>query len=800
MKLPLSWLKEFVPNSSSPQQISDCLTMLGLEVEDLSPTPLAFEGIIVGKVVETIPHPNAEKLRVASVFDGSETHQVVCGAPNCRKGLTTAFAPIGARLLSGEKPLKIKKTKLRDVESFGMLCSGQELGLSEEHEGILELDDSLEAGLSLDALYGDLQMEIGLTPNLGHCFSALGVSRELSAGLDLPLQDSLPSLSEGTTSVEERARVKVCAPEACPRYACRVIEGIKVGPSPDWLCRRLEGCGMRSVNNVVDVTNYVMMGWGQPLHAFDYHKVSGGSIHVRQAKEGERFQTLDEAIHTLHEQALLICDEEKPLALAGVMGGLESEVSDSTTCILLESAHFDPNSVRNTSKKLGISTESSKRFERGCDPNMVLPALDRAAQLIAELCGGEICRGSIDQAASEFVSKKVTCRLSRTNQMLGTQLSVSEVEECFRRLALPFSWDGSDAFHVEVPTHRFDLNEEIELIEEVARVFGYDNIPHEPKGFTSSTLEHSPIFLFEREIRRLLLEEGLQEFLTCDLIGPAVLDWLHGDSLQSDSIISVLKPTSVDQSLLRPSLLPGLLQVVKNNQDHQHHEVHGFEVGNIHFKQADGSFKEQSMAAVILCGHSRPSHWEGKRPKVDFFDAKGVVENLLSCLGIEDIQFAPCSRKDFHPGRQADILIDGHDVGVIAEVHPSTLRNAEIKQNVVFAEINLHDLFRLQKTKWSMSPLAQFPGSDRDWTLTVARDVTAQSIEEAIGKVPSKLLKEFELTSLYEDERLGMDRKNITFNFIYRHDSKTLKQEAVDREHQRMMDTVRQFLGEKLLA
>lgn len=531
--------------------------MAGLEVDAIDQYTLAADQLIAVRVLEAIKHPEADKLKIATVTDGSGTLQIVCGAPNCRAGIIAALAPVGTTLVDPEgKKLKIKRSKLKGVESQGMLCSANELGLGEDHSGILELDEAVQIGSDLCAAYRDAIFDISLTPNLAHCHSVLGVVRELSAALDLlytpPKKNTI---ADGPSEIEKQVIVEVLDPQKCPRYACRLIKKVQVGPSPDWLRQKLEKCGIRSINTVVDATNYILLERGQPLHAFDFDRIHGDKIIVRSAEANELFETLDEKKHKLSSEALLICDGERPVALGGIMGGKNSEVSDQTQHVLLESAFFEPTVIRRTSKQLGIQTDSSKRFERGCDPNGVIEALNAAAALIQELAGGEIVSGIIDQASGDFSPRTIPCRVSRVNHILGIHLGVGEVEAIFKRLGFNYSWDGKDTFTIRAPTYRFDVKEEIDLVEEVARLYGYQNLPKEAGAYTHDSLPHASTYLFETEMRKLCLVLGLQEILTCDLIGPQLLNQLEVPYPSEIEPVIVKNPTSVDQSILRQSLL-----------------------------------------------------------------------------------------------------------------------------------------------------------------------------------------------------------------------------------------------------
>ncbi len=786
MKLPLSWILEIIDLNLPPHKIADMLTMAGLEVDGYAPLPLPFENVVVGEVLRTEKHPDAEKLCVATVSDGEQEFQVVCGASNCRPGLKTAFAKVGSVLEDEEgKTFKIKKTKLRGVESFGMLCAEDELGLGGNGSGIMEFADHIKTGADIAEIYGDTIFDISLTPNLGHCANVIGVARELAAMTGKQLKHPAVELQEDAGPVEDAAAVQINDYTKCPRYACRVIKGVKVGPSPEWLQKKLIACDQRPVNNVVDATNYVLMEMGHPLHAFDYDLLEEGRIVVRTANEGETFITLDEKERKLTADDLLICDGKKPVAIAGVMGGLNSEVHDGTVNVLLESAYFEATGIRRTSKRLGLQTEASRRFERGSDPNQVLLALDRASALIQEISGGGICRGVIDVKEREFPEKVVQCRLPRVNAVLGTKLGMSEVENIFTLLGFGVDWDGKEIFSVTIPTYRVDINIEVDLIEEVARIYGFDNIPKPPARLTSSTMPHAPIFLFEKEIRRRLMAEGLQELLTCDLIGPSMLEAMEGPVMDPENVVKVLNPVSIEQSVLRTSLLPGLLQVAKHNYDNECRNISGFEIGRIHFKEGD-QYKEQSMAAVLLMGKRHPGHWERKNDEVDFFDLKGMIESLLVETGVAGYEVQNRELHFFHPGRQCSVHIGGQEIGSLGEIHPAILRRLDLPARIYYAEIDLHLLYQLRNNQYQYQPIPAYPASDRDLTITMEENAPVQEIFDAVSSVKSRLLENVSLIDIYRGDNIGAGKKNVTLRFIYRNVKKTVSQEAVDAEHTRI--------------
>lgn len=787
MRVPLSWLKDYVKFDLSTEKLSDLLTLAGLEVDKAEPTPFSFKGVIIGEVKETKPHPDADQLKVAQVFDGSETVQVVCGDPSCVAGMKVALAKIGASLTDKEsKTFKIKKSKLRAVESFGMLCSEEELGLTESSDTIMVLSEDSPVGVDLTKLLGDVIFEISLTPNLGHCMSLFGVARDVAALLDQKAKKPPVQLESGNKRCDVSVEVK--DEKNCYRYCCRKIRGIKVGPSPKWMVRRLESAGVRSINNVVDVTNYVMLELGQPLHAFDAKKVHEQKISVQSTRKETSFKTLDGEKRNIPEDVLMIHDGKGPIAIAGVMGGAHSEVDETTTDIILEAAHFNPSAIRRASKVLGLRSESSARFERGVDFEGVCLALDRSASLIAKLGGGIIDEGKVDIVAKEQKRRKIKIRLSKTNQILGTKFSLSEIESFLERLEMEVKEEG-ETLLVTIPSYRNDIHYEIDLIEEIARIYGYNTIKKRKIRVVNSPIPHSPLYLIQKEVRTRLIASGLQEFLTCDLISPELSELSIEKNLGEKEDIHVLRPSSVDQSILRTSLLPGMLQAVKHNFDRQNENISAFEVGRIHFKDGE-NYRERLTAAILLTGKVRPHHWGVKTEDVDFFDLKGIVENLLEGLHVTKECFAPTQLKSFHPGVQGEVSAQGLRLGVLGEVHPDRLKRLDIEKRVYFAQLDLHDLMSVRGKNRKMSSLPQFPGSTRDWTVTFHQDVPIGSVLQEIKVFPSKLLKDYYLLDLYENEKIGKDKKNVTLRFTYRSDKQTIEQPQIEKEHKRLIGEI----------
>lgn len=652
-----------------------------------------------------------------------------------------------------------------------------------------------QLGIEVDKIHeegGEKVFEISLTPNLGHAWCMLGVTRELKALVDVPFTPpaivSLPP--KGGLPFELSLKVR----EDVPFYAARRVSGLKNGESPTWLKKTLEQCGLQSINLIVDVMNYVMMELGQPLHAFDASYIKNG-IDVRFATKGENFVALDGKTYELSPHHLIIADQEKVLALAGVIGGEVGSVSLGTTDIIIEAAHFNPSVVRKQAKELGFSTEASKRFERGIDPQGVENALDRAVMLLEEIVGTKGLSDIVKVEHTPYRPKKIHCRLSRIESLLGLHLGVEQVGDIFKRLDMAYSWDGKDTFVVTPPSFRNDINEEIDLVEEVAKIFGLQNLPKKEARFSLSTVPHAPIFLLEREARQNLLGLGLQEWMCCDLIDPKKLALILNKEEMPGEPIHVVNPSSVELSVLRPSLLPGLMMCALHNYDKGNHDLACFEVGKIHFKR-DEHMKEELMAAVLLSGHRFEENWSTTKEEVDFYDIKGIAEGLLSGMNVSEVTFKPHHHSLLHPGRQAAIMSGERLLGVLGEVHPSLLRKLDYPQRMYVLELSLHELYPLQKLRARMSPLPVFPSSTRDWTITLDKGISFETMEKAIQRLRPPHLESFDLKAIFVSDKLGADKQNVTFHFVYRGKEETLPQEVVDQEHNGLVDQLqKEWLG-----
>ncbi|MDA1191971.1 MAG: phenylalanine--tRNA ligase subunit beta [Candidatus Poribacteria bacterium] len=795
MRISVNWLKQYVDFDLTPKDIADKLTMLGQEVEEIAPLNPGIEDVVVARIDEIKPHPDADRLRVCSVNTGSGFQQVVCGAPNAREGLVAPLALVGARLPNG---MTIKPTKLRGVESLGMLCSARELGLSEDAEGLLELSPTLKLGAPLVEAMGlnDTAMELSITPNRPDCLSIIGIARELATLLNVELRVPSPTIHEGETPIESVTSIKIDAAPLCPRYAARVIKGVTIKPSPSWLQNRLVSVGLRPINNVVDVTNFVLMELGHPLHAFDYDLLGENRIVVRRAESGESMETLDGSTRSLTSETLVIADAARSVALAGVMGGGNSEVSETTTNILIESAYFNPISIRRTSKAMGLQTEASYRFERGADPNGVLLALERTTQLIAEVAGGEVCKGIIDVYPEPIQPLNLTLRTDRTNDLLGTNVTAERMASILTGLG--FGVEQDEPLRVTVPTFRPDIEREIDLVEEIARVYGFDNMPTTmPRGeFPVPQIDAS--VGMRRRIENVMRECGLFEACNYAWYGPTALDKIRipeGDELRDHLVVA--NPFSSEQSLMRRSLLPSLIENVRYNRHHQVERVALYELQRVFIPTNDDLPDERWVLAGVLCG-ATPKHWSSAERAPDFYDVKGIVERLFEELRITDYQVERGDHPTFHPGRCAIATRDGSALATFGEVHPDARANFDIADRVYLFEVPVGGLESLvNATQW-MEPLPPFPSSMRDIAVVVDESVAAGDVKRVIESATDDLLGSVYLFDVYLGDRIAHGKKSLAFALEYRSFERTLTDTEVDQKQQHILAALTERFGAEL--
>ncbi len=803
MKVTLNWLKDYVDFDLSADDLSHRLTMAGLEVDLMERLGEGLDSVIVARLADVQPHPDADRLTVCQVDTGSETVQVVCGAKNHKAGDLIAFAQVGT-VLPGD--FKIKKSKIRGQLSRGMLCSVRELGLGEEADGILILPQDLTPGQPVFEELGlkDIMYEIGLTPNRADCLSVVGVAREISAMNGAPLRLPEPVVTESDSPASEKTSVVIDDPDLCPRYAARLIENVKIGPSPEWLTRRLEAVGIRSINNVVDVTNFVMMELGQPLHAFDFNQLRERRIVVRRAQDGDQFTTLDGQVRALMGSDLVICDGVGPVALAGVMGGENSEVSSETTDILLESAYFNPTTIRRTSKRLGLHSESSHRFERGTDVDMVPLALDRAAVLIAELAGGAIARGAVDVYPEELIHKTVTITASRTSQVLGLEVSADDIFNKLSSIGLKCDLmaDRPDgAVNVEIPNFRPDLEREIDLVEEVARLIGYDHIPV-TMPVSSLACQQLPDHLaLSRQVRDQMVRMGYSEVINYSFFNADCLDKLafaKDDPRRQN--VQVLNPLSEDQGSMRTTLVPSLLETAARNMAYRSEDLALFEMRPV-FQPCDGDElpHESLRLTALLCGRREPQGWAQSAENIDFFDMKGVVEQLLTDLRITKVSWQVEHDEPFyHPGKSCALYQGERLLGTLGELHPEVLHNFDIDQSAILCDLDVDALFEIVGGTVKFQPLSRYPDVQRDSAFLIDSDISAQRVFAVLGQVKLKDLESIELFDVYCGEGVPSGKKSLAIRACYRAQDRTLTDELIQNLHGKLIRAIEKELGAEL--
>ncbi|MFL1524077.1 phenylalanine--tRNA ligase subunit beta [Pseudomonas sp. O230] len=791
MKFSEQWLRGWVSPQVSRDELVARLSMAGLEVDSVTLAAGEFSGVIVGEVLSTEQHPDADKLRVCQVSNGSETFQVVCGAPNVRPGLKIPFAMIGAEL-PGD--FKIKKAKLRGVESNGMLCSQAELQVGEGNDGLMELPVDAPVGqdireyLSLD----DASIEVDLTPNRGDCLSLAGLAREVGALYDAqvtrPVVATIPAVHDEVRSVE------VLAPAACPRYLGRVIRNVDLSkPTPLWMVERLRRADVRSIDAAVDITNYVMLELGQPLHAFDLAEINGG-IRVRMAEDGEKLVLLDGQEVSLRSDTLVIADHTRALAIAGVMGGEHSGVNTATTRdIFLESAFFDQIAVAGKARSYGLHTDASHRYERGVDWQLAREAMERATGLLLEITGGEA--GPIIETVSEQHLPSiapVTLRAQRITQMLGMEMDSAEVERLLSGLGLKISADGAGQWRVEVPSHRFDISLEVDLIEELARLYGYNRLPVRYPQARLAPQAKAEARSDLPELRRLLVARGYQEAITYSFIDPKQFE-LFNPGVEP---LLLANPISNDMAAMRSSLWPGLVKALQHNLNRQQDRVRLFESGLRFVGQLEG-LKQEPMLAGVVCGSRLPEGWAQGRDVVDFFDVKADVEAVLGFAGaLDSFTFVPGKHPALHPGQTARIEREGRLVGFVGAIHPELSKNLGLDRPVFVFELVLAEVALGKMPKFQ--ELSRFPEVRRDLALIADTGVAASAVLDVIRENAGEWLTDLRLFDVYQGKGIDPDRKSLAVGLTWQHPSRTLNDDEVNTTTQNILTSLEQRLNATL--
>jgi phenylalanyl-tRNA synthetase beta chain len=797
LKISLNWLNDYIDLKNVPLDvIFDKLTYSGLEVEDVVDQSKKFDNMVVGLVKESIKHPNADKLSLCKVSDGTKEFNVICGAPNVAAGQKIAFAKIGAVIPNSG--FKIEKAKIRGEVSQGMICSEKELGISDNHDGIMVLDAGLKEGSSLaDALgLNDVVFEVAITPNRADALSHIGVARDLSALLNKDLKFPEVVLNESLKKANEFAEVEIIDSVNCPRYVGKVISNVEIKESPEWIKTRLKSIGLRPINNVVDVTNYILYEVGQPLHAFDLDNLAGRKIVVRGATQDEKFVTLDSKERKMRTSDLMICDSAKPVAIAGVMGGENSEVTPETKNILIESAYFNPSSVRKTAKHLGLSTDASYRFERGTDPLNTIWAAKRAAQLIQQTAGGEIAASEIDAYPNIIKEKNCVLRYARIEKILGYKISNEIVEQILTRLGFKTISKTNTELCVTVPAYRHDIEREIDLIEEIARIYGYDKIPENSK--IPITLEEKvDQSAFNDLIRELLNALGFYEIITNTLIDESTAN-LYENS------IPLLNPQNSEMSHLRPSLIPGMLRAISTNLKVNEYNLNLFEIGKTFWKLNNEpisdfkDFNESEHVLIALTGNPIGDEWYEKKRMYDLYDLKGCVEELFNKLIYGSELKYNYTFTDFSINQGFELLISDKIVGWGGQISSNLLDKYDVSQNVFIIQLNLDALKKIEQSMRNFKELLKFPKVYRDFSFILDDTVIVESVVSIIRKASSNLLHNIKLFDIFQSESLGKEKKSLAFQLEYFDQKRTLTEEEVDKDFRNAIKAVEQQLKAQL--
>ncbi len=802
MLVSLKWLKDYIDLETAPEELADRLTMAGLEVDEIQTLAPKFSGVVVAKILSVRPHPNADKLSLCDVTDGAQTYPIVCGAKNIHAGDIVALAKTGAVIPGG---YTIKSTTLRGEKSEGMLCSEAELEIGDDASGILQMPADMALGRPLqEALdLGDTVLDIGITPNRSDCLSMIGIAREAAALTGKKMKMPDVKVRESAQDVSLLSSVTIEDADLCPRYTARLIQNVTIGGTPVWMKTRLEAAGLRAINNVVDVTNFVMLEMGQPLHAFDFRFLEEGRIVVRKSKPGEEFISLDEKSRLLPENTLLICDGKKPVAIAGIMGGLNSEVKEDTRTILLESAYFNPASIRRSSRRLGMPTDAAFRFERGIDPEGVVRALDRAAQLIAELSGGEVCRNYLDEYPAKIKAvENIPLRMDRVRQVIGARVPAREAVRILKSIGMALRREGKGAYRVTPPSFRVDIEREIDLIEEIARLYGYDRVPSTLPSVSVSEAETVPRLALEERIRQLMTGAGYSEIINYSFSSPDSAEAL-GLSPEDERrrFVVIKNPLTEDQSIMRTTLAYGLLETLKKNLHNASFNLKLFEIGRTFFKRHDGELpEEKNILAALAAGKAADDLW-GSKVSVDFYDLKGSLENIFQDLKLDSCRCRTETSEPFlHPGQSCGVYIGDVRVGFLGKAHPEVLKKMDIRSDAYLFEINLDLLGKQTGRRIRYRELSKFPAVQRDVAFVVPESMESEKMLEIVLSQHEDLLENVSIFDIYSGKGLEERTKSLGLRFSYRALDRTLTDAEINSIHNRIVQNTVQQTGAKIRA
>ncbi len=776
MQIPYGWLKELVDFEWSPQELAEKLTLSGSEAEVQKLFEGQFDNIVVGQIAELNDIEKSDHLKLAVVNSGEEKLQVVCGAPNAAKGQKVVMAKVGAKL---QNEFEIKEVKLRGVKSYGMICSERELGITDDHSGIIVLDDDAPVGKPADEFLklNDSVIKLDLTPNRPDMLSAIGIARDIGCLAGNKVRRPEFKLSEISEKASDYVKVSIDDPDACPRYAARIIKGVKIGPSPWWIKQKLLLCGVRPISNVVDITNLVMLEYGHPLHAFDYNRFDRKEILVRRARDGEKFTTLDETEHTLTPEVLLITDGERAVAAAGVMGGLDSEISDETTDILLESAYFNPITIRKGRLHMGTISESSTRFEKGADPNNVPGAIDRAAWLINEYAGGKLLSGIVDCYPKKITPIKIDFRPDKANSFLGTSIPEKRIRDIFN--GLEFGVEGNGIMKVTVPTFRPDIEREVDLIEEIVRIEGYESVPSSERNLGPLFTHQFEDDILRDEIRRALTTQGFDETYGSGLADPKLMSKLS----DGKPLLKILNPIAEDLAVLQSSLLYSLLKSVSHNISRRNINLQLFEIGKAFHPGNPPDEREQ--VGLILTGRT-DDNWYSKSMEFSYYHLKGAIDGLIDSCRIAPMTLIPAEQFVYLKGCSFEIKIDNDLIGYAGQINIELAKALDIKQAVHAAVLDFDKLLAKRRPDMSFKPVPRYPAAPRDLAVVIDETINAGQIEEEIKKVGGDLLEEVKIFDLYRGKQVGEGKKSIAFALQYRSSERSLESKEIIATHNKI--------------
>lgn len=792
MNLPMSWLNDYMDIDVTPKEYSDRLTLTGSKVEGFESMGESVQNVVTGKVLTCEDHPDSDHLHVCTVDAGTgEILQIVCGAPNVKAGIIAPIALVGAVLPGG----KIKKGKLRGVESCGMICSHDELGITEDmlgyepEYGILILPDDTPIGKDIKDIFGmnETVVEFEITSNRPDCFSIIGLARETAATFDKKFTIPEVKFSENGENINDTISVEVLDKDKCKRYCARMVKNVKIGPSPAWMQQRLTACGVRPINNIVDITNYVLLEYGQPMHAFDLRDLADNKIIVRRAADGEVIKTLDEQDRTLTSNDLVIADGKRAVAIAGVMGGFNSEVKDDTTTVIFESATFDAASVRLTAQRVGLRTEASSRYEKGLDYNNTVPAVERACQLVEELGCGENVGGMIDVMGNVTDMETLPFRPEKINAFLGTDISTEAMVKIFDALEIK---TDLDKMTVTPPSFRPDLVGEADIAEEVARFYGYDKIPVTLLSGEATCGKKNERQQMQDKVSEALAAQGMYEIYTYTFTSPSVFDKLN---IPSDSdlrnTVKISNPLGEDTSIMRTTTIASMLDILSRNYNYRNASARLFEVGKVFIPTEEGKLPNEPVKITMgIYGDN-----------TDFYDIKGVCESLFDALNVNGVKYeAVTDNPTFHPGRCAKISAGGKELGIIGEIHPAVSRKFEIETPVYVAELDFENVFLNSKTEVKFKELPKFPAVTRDIAMLVDKEIPVADIEAVIAKASGKMLETLTLFDVYEGKQIPEGQKSVAYSAVYRAADRSLTGEEVQKVFDKVVRNLEGQLGAQL--